>query len=211
MKSKIKSDIWAGVILSSILLTLPFILPHTGLLMLVALLPLLEAERLITARGIRRGWIYHYSAFLLWNLFTTYWIYNATLPGAIAAVFLNSLQMSLIFGGFRWFKRRVSPSVGYLFLVLGWLAWEHFYFDAEISWPWLVLGNGFATTIKNIQWYEYTGTLGGSLWILMSNVLLFRILREMIFPDNNTAALGVDGINKDRKKLTRGNLAAVAM
>ncbi|MCK9304477.1 MAG: apolipoprotein N-acyltransferase, partial [Bacteroidales bacterium] len=46
---------------------------------------------------------------------------------------------------------------------------------------------------------------------LISNLLLFRILREMIFPDNNTAALGVDGINKDRKKLTRGNLAAVAM
>lgn len=176
MNLKKRSDIWTGVIISSILLTVPYIVPHTGLLMLFALLPLLEAERLITERGVKRGWIFHYSAFLLWNFFTTYWIYNATLPGAIAAIVLNSLQMSLIFGGFRWFKRKVSPSVGYLFLVFGWLAWEHFYFEAEISWPWLVLGNGFATSIKNIQWYEYTGTLGGSLWVLVANVLLFRFL-----------------------------------
>ncbi len=178
MNSTDRIKIWAGVLLSSVLLTLPFIVPHTGLLMLVAFLPLLQAERIITLRGIKRGWIYHYSAFLLWNALTTYWIYNATLPGAIAAVILNSLQMSLIFGGFRWFKKKISPAVGYFFLIFGWLAWEHFYFDAEISWPWLVLGNGFATTVKNIQWYEYTGTLGGSLWILLSNILLFRILTE---------------------------------
>ena len=180
MNSTDRIKIWAGVLLSSVLLTLPFIVPHTGLLMLVALLPLLQAEKIITSAGIKRGWIYHYTAFLLWNALTTYWIYNATLPGAIAAVVLNSLQMSLIFGGFRWFKKKISPAVGYFFLIFGWLAWEHFYFDAEISWPWLVLGNGFATSVKNIQWYEYTGTLGGSLWILLSNILLFRILTENI-------------------------------
>jgi apolipoprotein N-acyltransferase len=176
MKFNERLVLWAGVILSALLLTLPYLVPHTGLLMLVALLPLLEVERIITSRGIKRGWIYHYTTFLLWNIFTTYWIYNATLPGAIVASVFNSLQMSLIFGCFRWFKKRYSPSLGYLFLVLGWLAWEHFYFDAEISWPWLVLGNGFATSIKSIQWYEYTGALGGSLWTLLSNVLLFTIL-----------------------------------
>ena len=57
-----------------------------------------------------------------------------------------------------------------------WIAWERFYFDAEISWPWLVLGNSFARTTWAIQWYEFTGALGGSLWIWLTNLSLFGIL-----------------------------------
>ena len=57
-----------------------------------------------------------------------------------------------------------------------WIAWERFYFDAEISWPWLVLGNSFARSIGSIQWYEFTGTLGGSLWIWTTNLSIFGLL-----------------------------------
>ena len=31
----------------------------------------------------------------------------------------------------------------------------------EFAWPWLNLGNAFATYTGWIQWYEYTGTFGG--------------------------------------------------
>ncbi|MEN6618357.1 MAG: apolipoprotein N-acyltransferase [Rikenellaceae bacterium] len=171
--------LWAMALFSSVLLSVPFLIPHTGLLMLVAFIPLFQLEKQLSDKSVKKGWIYYYAVFLLWNLFTTFWIYNATLPGAIAAIVLNALQMTLIFAAFRWFKRKTKPALGYLFLVLGWLAWEHFYFDAEISWPWLVLGNAFATSVKNIQWYEFTGTLGGSLWILLSNLVLFYILNSL--------------------------------
>jgi len=171
--------LWGLTLLSSALLSVPFLVPHSGLLMLVAFVPLLELEKILTQKSVKKGWIYYYSAFLLWNLFTTFWIYNSTPPGAVGAVILNALQMAVIFAVFRWFKRKTKPALGYLFLVLGWLAWEHFYFDAEISWPWLVLGNAFATTVKNIQWYEFTGTLGGTLWILLSNLVLFYILDNL--------------------------------
>lgn len=164
------------VLITSLLLSIPFLVPHTGLLMLIALVPLLLLEKKLSEWSVKKGWVYYYSAFFLWNLFSTYWIYNATLAGAIAAVVLNALQMSLVFAMFIWFKRKSKPVLGYLFLILGWLAWEHFYFEAEISWPWLVLGNGLATSVRSIQWYEFTGTLGGSLWILLSNIILFHII-----------------------------------
>lgn len=47
------------------------------------------------------------------------------------------------------------------------LAWE-------FSWPWLNLGNGFSEYISWIQWYEYTGTFGGTLWVWLVNVLVFK-------------------------------------
>jgi apolipoprotein N-acyltransferase len=50
--------------------------------------------------------------------------------------------------------------------------------DWGLSWPWLTLGNVFATHTSWIQWYEFTGVAGGSFWILCSNVLVFAVLKE---------------------------------
>ena len=124
----------------------------------------------------KRIWIYHYSAFVLWNAITTFWVCNATVGGGLFAVFANSLQMSVVFGLFRWSKRKLKGTLPYIFLAVTWIAWERFYFDAEISWPWLVLGNSFARTIWAVQWYEITGTLGGSLWVWACNLGLFGLM-----------------------------------
>ncbi|MCK5823454.1 MAG: apolipoprotein N-acyltransferase, partial [Bacteroidales bacterium] len=51
---------------------------------------------------------------------------------------------------------------------------------AEISFPGLALGNGFSNDVLLVQWYEYTGVLGGSLWILIVNVLIFLSIKSFI-------------------------------
>jgi apolipoprotein N-acyltransferase len=44
----------------------------------------------------------------------------------------------------------------------------------ELYWPWLTLGNGLAKMPFGIQWYSYTGALGGSAWILVLNYLVYN-------------------------------------
>lgn len=163
-------------LISAILLSLPFLVPHTGFLSLVAFIPLLIMERLASGYGVRHFWIYHYSTFVLWNAMTTFWVCNATVGGGLFAIFANAFQMSLVFGLFRYSRKSFSGVLPYIFLMTAWIAWERAYFDAEISWPWLVLGNAFAGSIKSVQWYEYTGTLGGSLWIWLSNLSIFGLM-----------------------------------
>lgn len=180
MKEHIKIRLWALTIISAVLLSVPFIIPHTGLVALVAFLPLLAAEHIAAKNNVRFFWINVYVCFLIWNAVTTYWIYLATLPGAIAAITLNSLQMAIIFILFRWCKKQFKSDIGYLALILFWVAWEHFYFTWQISWPWLTLGNAFATSVRNIQWYSLTGSLGGSFWILIINVLLFLLCKNYV-------------------------------
>ncbi len=168
--------IWGLAVLFAVLMSIPFIIPHTGFLALFGLVPLLCMERIAEQSGKRRIWIYHYSAFVLWNAITTFWVCNATIGGGIFAILANSLQMSLIFGLFRLSKKKFGGSLPYIFLAAAWIAWERFYFDAEISWPWLVLGNSFARTTWAVQWYEITGTLGGSLWIWACSLGLFGLM-----------------------------------
>ena len=168
--------VWGLIILFAVMMSIPYIIPQTGLLALFGLVPLLCMERIVTMEGRRKIWIYHYSAFVLWNAITTFWVCNATVGGGLFAIFANSLQMSLVFGLFRLSRRKFSGSLPYIFLAVAWIAWERFYFDAEISWPWLVLGNAFARTTWAVQWYEFTGALGGSLWVWACNLGLFGIL-----------------------------------
>lgn len=183
--------LWGLVMLFAVLMSIPFIIPQTGLLALFGILPLLCMERVADLLGKKRIWIYHYSAFVLWNAITTFWVCNATVGGGLFAIFANALQMSLIFGLFRLSKKKFTGALPYIFLAAAWIAWERFYFDAEISWPWLVLGNSFARTTWAIQWYEITGALGGSLWIWACNLSIFGMLVSVsdgsIFTWNNKA------------------------
>ena len=48
---------------------------------------------------------YSYPGFFVWNLLTTWWIVNSTLVGALLAIVLNALFMSIIFQLFHWSKK----------------------------------------------------------------------------------------------------------
>ncbi len=162
---------------SALLLSIPYLVPHCGFVALFALVPLLCSERIAGLSKMRRYFWVHYGCFLVFNLITTFWVCNATVGGGIFASLANALQMSVIFELFRLSKRRFKGSLPYVFLMVAWIAWERYYLTwADISWPWLVLGNAFAKSISCIQWYEFTGTLGGSLWIWLSNLGICGLL-----------------------------------
>jgi apolipoprotein N-acyltransferase len=143
-------------------------------LVFVAFVPLLALER----RGIRRGrffgWVY--LSMLVWNIGATWWIWNSTGPGAVAAIMANSLLMCLPWLGFRWVRQSCGDAIGYLSLATFWLSFEYIHLQNwGLSWPWLTLGNVFATHPGWVQWYEYTGTSGGGLWILLLNIVIFHL------------------------------------
>ena len=162
-----------------LLMSVPFLVGGCGWLALLGFVPLLCMERVASGQGVKHFWWWHYGTFVAWNFVTTFWVCNATVGGGIFAALANALQMSLVFGAFRWVKRRMKqPSaVPYLFLAAAWIAWEKYYLTvAQISWPWLVLGNAFAGTVRLVQWYEVTGALGGSLWIWASSLSVFGLM-----------------------------------
>lgn len=165
------------VLLFALMMSVPFLVPHCGWVALLGFVPLLCMDKIATDCGMKRVWMWHYSAFVIWNAITTFWVCNATVGGGIFAVLANAFQMSMVFGAFRLSKKVFKGAVPYLFLAAAWIAWERYYLTvAQISWPWLVLGNSFARTLSLAQWYEFTGTLGGSLWVWASNLSIFGMM-----------------------------------
>ncbi len=93
----------------------------------------------------------------------------------------NSLFYALIFLLFYWAKSRLPYRSAYIFLISIWIAFEKLHLIWDFSWTWLNLGNVFSEKIYWIQWYEYTGTFGGSLWVLCINVWIFHLLKQQDF------------------------------
>ena len=154
----------------------------TGLILLFALVPLLTVEDyLVEHKAINRphkAFLYAALSFVLFNALTTWWIRNASPAGMLMAILVNTLLMSIIFWLFHLVRRNAGSGPGYFGLITFWLVYEHYYMNGEITWPWLNLGNGFFNDIHLIQWYEYTGAFGGTLWVLVSNILLFHLVKH---------------------------------
>jgi apolipoprotein N-acyltransferase len=85
---------------------------------------------------------------------------------------------------FHWSKKRLPLRSAYVFLISIWLAFEKLHLQWDFSWPWLNLGNVFSENIHWIQWYEYTGTFGGSLWILILNIGILEVIKKNTPWDN---------------------------
>ena len=163
-------------LLSAVLLTVGWY-GGGGFTMLVALLPLLEISREYgsSARDWWRmaGWAA--LAFVLWNAATIWWVWIATPIGPIVATLFSTFWNLVAFMLYHYVSKRAHKSVAYTLLVASWLMTEYCYISAEVlSFPWLTLGNGFSGDVWAVQWYEFTGNLGGSLWVMISNIALFE-------------------------------------
>ncbi|MFO7923441.1 MAG: apolipoprotein N-acyltransferase [Bacteroidales bacterium] len=150
------------------------------LLMLVCFVPLLFVEENIQQQGepVLSLLPFSFIFFFLWNLAVCWWMARIHFLGGMSVITLNAVLMGTVFLLYAWIKR--STGGGPFILVILWIGFEFLHYRGDLSWPWLSLGNGLAGNIRLIQWYEYTGTTGGSLWILLVNVLLFSVI--VFFP-----------------------------
>ena len=170
--------------LSGILMNIAF--PFIGSLIpliFVAWVPLLLVENFILDNSYRsrKVFVHAYLTFFLFNVGSTWWVWNADAAGASLAIILNSLFMSIVFYAFHLTKKYVGKKEGYISLIVYWIAFEYFHHNWEMSWTWLSLGNYFSIVPSWVQWYSYTGIFGGSFWILLSNLFIFRIIQNVYF------------------------------
>jgi apolipoprotein N-acyltransferase len=162
-------------------------IPFTAIILLAGMVPvLLATENIIHSDYKNKGKLIFRTAFLcffVWNTASIYWVYNslsAVMPAGIAIVIslipfgLGSLLMATAFWLYYRLRRITSIWISYIGLISFWIGYEYLHQTWDLAFPWMNLGNGFAHSHILIQWYEYTGVYGGTLWVLVTNILLFE-------------------------------------
>ena len=176
-KNKALRFFYAGLFI--ILASLSWPPSNLSFLIWIGFIPLFFLERSFDKRSQRKLFIWGFFSFLGWNLWTTWWVYNSSVEGSIAAFVLNSVLMTiplLIYHRLRFLKQKVN----YLPFAFIWYVFEYFHFRWEGTWPWLTVGNVFSNSTSLIQWYQFFGTPIASLIILLVNELLFASLFKYI-------------------------------
>lgn len=167
--------------------------PHAWLapLLLISLVPLFVAlNALESSSRLKKGKQIFLTAglcFLVFNTASIYWVYNALssfnegVSGAIIAFFvslipygLGALLMTFAFWLFYRLKRYLGKYLSYIALISFYVAMEYLHQTWDLAFPWMNLGNGFASTHQLIQWYEFTGVYGGTVWVLIANIFAFE-------------------------------------
>ena len=170
-------------------------------LLFVAFTPLLWVEDYISRNksSFSKFIIFKYSfvSFFIFNIITSYWICYSTLFGLVAPI-LNALLGALVFQIYHITKLSLFDNKkGFIILPLLWISMEYLHMHWQLTWPWMTLGNGFSTMPILIQWYEYTGVFGGSLWIFILNYFAYKSIKEFCF-NKETGKLNLS----DKKRFT---------
>ncbi len=176
---KLKNNYWFLSLAAGLLLWLAWPPFATAPLIFIGFVPLFMLQQQIQENNLKNRVLFFYVfvAMLVWNVATTWWVYHAS-PVAVAAFVLNALLMTLPWLGFHLTRKTFGDKLAYPAFICYWLALELLHLNWQISWPWLTLGNVFATLPNTVQWYEFTGFLGGSLWILLTNILVFKLMQN---------------------------------
>jgi len=189
MKSK---QTYLLALLSAFLLWLAWPpMPFTTPLLLIGLVPLFIALNSISGNAEKkqgkRIFLTAGLTFLVWNTASIYWVYNAisayngpavALPVSLIPYGLGALLMTFAFWLYYRLGKYVNKKIAYLGLIAFYIALEYLQQTWDLAFPWMTLGNGLAGMHQLAQWYDYTGVYGGSLWILVSNILAFEAYKK---------------------------------
>jgi len=160
---------------------------YTTFLLFVGLVPmLLLLEEIIQSNSNRKGFLIFWMSFLgffIWNTLSVYWVYNSVKTiGALVAVPISLVPYSLgplLMSTACWLYYRLRKVASLHWSLAGlvcfWMSYEYLHQSWDLAFPWMTLGNGFAISHSWVQWYEYTGVYGGTIWIWLVNILIFLI------------------------------------
>ncbi len=184
-------------VLSGLLLGFSWPTYGVALLLFIGFVPLLFVELYYREHTVKKSGIklfgLSYLTFLLFNAISTWWLWYASKFGMFFAIGVNALLMTFVFFIYHKVALKTSTKKALFFLIVFWISFEKFHLNWDFSWPWLNLGNGFSLNHKWIQWYEYTGVFGGTLWVWLVNIGIFLTVKKYL-------------ANNDVKQLAKGFL-----
>lgn len=180
-KKKIRKQLYLGLT-SGIFIGISF--PPTPLpyLVFVGLVPYFFALQQRSGLGeISR--LTYFTSFIF-NIITLYWV-GGWLPNsdpflmiAGTMLFFWNPVVYLIPSTLYYFTTRVfNKTIGLLLLPFYWVSFEYAYSITDFKFPWLTLGNSLPKFTSYIQISEFVGVYGLTLFILFSNVFIYRSVK----------------------------------
>lgn len=126
-----------------------------------------ESVQTAAWRGFVFGFVFH--------LATIYWTGWVSVPGMFTMVAVLALYVSLVFAAYAFASRVIGDRAVWLVPVF-WVAHEYLRGLGDLAFPWTNLSLSQVDYLNLIQFADVTGDLGVSLWVVLINVLVYRMI-----------------------------------
>lgn len=171
-----------GLILaSSILLYASWPPSNFGPIVFVSLIPLLFYVDSIEKTGLKKyirtflGFVISLFLFAFMVSYNGWGDYNANVYIGIIAEFLPLTMVVSLYGVYN------NKHLGLWFLIFSWAGMELFQMTWQINSPLLMLSNSLSMFPSIIQHYAVWGSVGGTMYILLINVLFFHLFKRVFY------------------------------
>ncbi len=115
--------------------------------------------------------LYSYTFLFLFNFFALYW--------GLTSSYSHLAYFAFTFNAFLMLLPVLFWLIGTKYLkfklyhfIFCWLGFEYLHYNWDLAYPWLTFGASLGNYSAFIQYYEWTGVFGGSLWLLLAGYFL---------------------------------------
>ncbi|MFQ5824283.1 MAG: apolipoprotein N-acyltransferase [bacterium] len=162
-------------LLTAFLFSLAFPPFKFGFLAYWTLVPLFY---LLENKSLKESFRWGYITGLFISIGTIYWITFVTVPGALATILIHPLYYSLYAMIHTFFRQRFGGK--YVFAIpFVWTSIEYLKSLGDIGFPWISLGYTQTHYLLLIQYASYTSVFGVSFWVVLINVLVYLMLKNV--------------------------------
>lgn len=115
---------------------------------------------------------------VVFYLWVGHWVLQTANLGFLIG-FIIVLPFLVLLTPYVYFLKKGSK-IAALYFISAWMVVELIQSFSQIGLPFYNLGHSLGGNPKIIQWYEFTGAAGGTLWILAVNFLIFSLGKTMV-------------------------------
>jgi apolipoprotein N-acyltransferase len=166
-------------LLTSLLLSLPFIFEILFFLIFVSIACLLYFHDQLNKRIHKIMFVV--TSISLWHFIVLFWLYYDNDKAVtiwditIIIFFLISVLLFFLFA-FTIFHKTIRKLRFFIFIIF-WIIYEIMLVEWDIPFQMLSLGTVLGGKPSLIQWYSVTGVMGGTLWVLLVNYFVLRYMK----------------------------------
>lgn len=187
------------IIILSVLsgLMLYFAWPNSGLfpLLFIGFVPLLFALKKLAENSSKlmygKAFLLVFITFFVWSSFSLIWLYRTAIDSHFLTAVLTAFNYSIFLAFFPYVYKKIGKIYALVYfasalLLVNWISQVFL-----LATPYFNLGLGLGQTPWLIQHYQWIGIEGGSLWIILTNVFLFKLLSEKKYTLKSLSPLAI--------------------
>jgi apolipoprotein N-acyltransferase len=179
------SSLWVLALSTGLLLGLSYPPLPFGWLAFIAFAPLFRLlEKIDSYSKVLR---FGYLTFLILNVITLYWTGGFThgkdwymMVAGVLLLLVHPFFFCLPLLPVVAIRRTFGFQVGVLTFPFLWTSFEYLHSVTQISFPWLMLANTQTYDLPALQFASITGAYGITFWILLINVFVFLLSRQIV-------------------------------